>query len=96
MSDEVPRNIVSAVMIRASRPSSEYKASASLLWGSVRLSGFRLMAGVDGAVSVVWTQPGTDGEYAVGLPPKNVPWDECQRAILAAYSTFRGPCWRLD
>jgi hypothetical protein len=85
MSDEIPRSLVSDVMIRASR-GSEYKASASvILWGSVRFSGFRLMAGPDGAVTVVWTQPGTDGEYAVSPPPKNVPWDECQRAILEAY-----------
>lgn len=92
MSDEIPRSLVSEVMIRASHRGSEYKASASLiLWGSVRLSGFRLMAGPDGAVSVVWTEPGTDGEYAVSLPPKNVPWDECQRAILAAYRTSRNP-----
>lgn len=92
MSDDISRSLVSDILIRASRPSSGYKASASVvLWGSVRLSGFRLMAGVDGAVSVVWTEPGTDGEYAVGLPPKNVPWDECQRAILAAYAVSRKP-----
>jgi len=86
MSDEFPRSLVSKVMIRASCRSSEYKASASVvLWDSVRLSGFRLMAGGSGAVSVVWTEPGTDGEYAVSPPPPNVPWDECCLAILEAY-----------
>jgi hypothetical protein len=85
MSDEIPRSLVSEVMIRASR-GSEYKASASVvLRGGVRLSGFRLRAGPNGAVAVVWTEPGTDGEYAVSLPPTSVPWDECQRAILEAY-----------
>ena len=86
MTDDAPPGIVSNVVIRASNDGCPFEASATVvLWGSVRLSGFRIMSGVDGAVSVVWTERQPDGEYLVGLPPKSVPWDECQRAILAAY-----------
>lgn len=92
MTDDAARGIVSNVVIRASNDTRAFKASATVvLWGSVRLSGFRILAGVDGLVSVVWTERQSDGEYLVGVPPKSVPWDECQQAILAAYNTSQSP-----
>lgn len=63
MTNDVPHGIVSDVVITASRAGSAFKARATVvLWDGVRLSGFRLMGGVGGAVSVVWTERQRDGE----------------------------------
>lgn len=85
MSDGNPRNGVTNVVITPSQY-GPFEASATLvLWRRVTLSGFRLMANVGDAISVVWAERQLSGDYTVGLPPRSVPWDACQSAILEAY-----------
>ena len=85
MSDGNPRNGVTNVVITRSQD-GQFEASATLvLWRRVTLSGFRLMANVGDAISVVWVERQPNGADTIGLPPRSVPWDECQRAILEAY-----------
>jgi hypothetical protein len=79
------RSFVTGVVISPSAPDSPFEASASVLWGGTRLSGFRLMANVDRVFSVVWSERRTADEHAVGLAPRGVPWTECREAILEAY-----------
>lgn len=79
-------SFVTDVVISPSGAGSPFEASASVvLWGGIQLSGFKVMANVDGALSVVWSEPRAANEHAVGLAPRGVPWGECQKAILEAY-----------
>jgi hypothetical protein len=80
------RAFVTDVLISPSAAGSPFKASATVvLLGGRRLSGFRLMANIDGALSVVWSEPRATHEHAIGLAPRGVPWSECREAILEAY-----------
>lgn len=80
-----PAKFVTDVIISPSAPGSPFEASASVLCGGIRLSGFRLMANVDRSFSVVWSERRAADEHAVGLAPRGVPWAECREAILEAY-----------